>query len=450
MAISVAFLPPSKKLKTSSSRVDNDGKQMQQRVTSVEECKSEEKLMIQGFRRKNKRVKLVDDYVKVVEFHENEVPVVSRNFEFLDQRDEFADGGCGAILVQFNKLIESSNVGVEDFPGKSTVAEELGSVKFERGKEQKITASLVEGGNGFESSNELSGVSISEAAMDARMEKEIEYEIDWLNQETNTGIDLVGIEGYDHGVELATANDAVDKDKPERIMECEEFEGRSKHSEIDQKKDVGILGNEGDERKDCTADNKGSKLLTGNDINGGNRHGRFAESEEAESGEKRIMPCEETVDGEEEGKKDDDEGMISDEEEWEGIERSELEKNFAKAVNFVKYGDKEGRLGKKVGSDMMQLYGLQKVAMEGPCHELQPMVLMLSARAKWNAWQRLGNMSPEEAMEQYIALVSSNVPSWMEYYSAEDEKRNPFEAGVHDLPNTNLRAQFNPLYDIIK
>ncbi|KAL2895152.1 Acyl-CoA-binding domain-containing protein 3 [Bienertia sinuspersici] len=103
-----------------------------------------------------------------------------------------------------------------------------------------------------------------------------------------------------------------------------------------------------------------------------------------------------------------DEGVLSDDEEWEGIERSELEKKFAKAMNLVECKDKEGKLLKGGNDVNMQLYGLQKVAIEGPCHEPQPMALKLSARAKWNAWQRLGNMTREDAMEQYIKLLSDN------------------------------------------
>jgi len=43
----------------------------------------------------------------------------------------------------------------------------------------------------------------------------------------------------------------------------------------------------------------------------------------------------------------------------------------------------------------------------------------MSDRGNWlrcarNAWQRLGNMSPEAAMEQYIVLVSDRAPGWME------------------------------------
>lgn len=33
-------------------------------------------------------------------------------------------------------------------------------------------------------------------------------------------------------------------------------------------------------------------------------------------------------------------------------------------------------------------------------------------RCARNAWQKLGNMSPEEAMEQYVTLLSEKVPYW--------------------------------------
>ncbi|XP_048322595.1 acyl-CoA-binding domain-containing protein 3 [Ziziphus jujuba] len=115
----------------------------------------------------------------------------------------------------------------------------------------------------------------------------------------------------------------------------------------------------------------------------------------------------------------------SEDDDWEGIERSEWENDFAAAVKFV-----ESQTGAKgddrlvdAGSDVqMELYGLHKVATEGPCYESQPMALKLSARAKWNAWQRLGNMSPEMAMEQYITILSDNIPGWREDHLAGEDK----------------------------
>ncbi|KAI7753267.1 hypothetical protein M8C21_018987 [Ambrosia artemisiifolia] len=109
------------------------------------------------------------------------------------------------------------------------------------------------------------------------------------------------------------------------------------------------------------------------------------------------------------------EGLISDEDDsddddWEGIERTDLEKVFAMAAEYGKLDDK---LLQSLGNDVqMQLYALYKVATEGPCREAQPMALKVSARAKWNSWQKLGDMTPDVAMEKYIALLSELVPGW--------------------------------------
>lgn len=78
-------------------------------------------------------------------------------------------------------------------------------------------------------------------------------------------------------------------------------------------------------------------------------------------------------------------GAAADDDDWEGVERSELEKVFAEAVNYVEYGGKtkDDQLVTLKGDVQMQLYGLHKLAVEGPCHEPQPMALKVSARAKW-------------------------------------------------------------------
>uniref|UniRef100_A0A5B6ZV66 Putative acyl-CoA-binding domain-containing protein 3-like n=1 Tax=Davidia involucrata TaxID=16924 RepID=A0A5B6ZV66_DAVIN len=144
-------------------------------------------------------------------------------------------------------------------------------------------------------------------------------------------------------------------------------------------------------------------------------------------------------------KGDEEEELDGDEDDdWEGIEKSELEKVFAAASNYVGCGGKDDRLA-NVGSDVqMLLYGLHKVAMEGPCHESQPMALKVSARANWNAWQRLGNMSPEVAMEQYVNLLSDTVPGWMESDPAGDGKQDFSQAGIPGAPDSNMNIHNQP------
>lgn len=110
--------------------------------------------------------------------------------------------------------------------------------------------------------------------------------------------------------------------------------------------------------------------------------------------------CEDRGDKEEEGVFDD----------WEGVERTELEKLFGAAVVFVSSKSNAGLIDK---DKKIELYGLHKVAIEGPCRGAQPMAFNVSARAKWFSWKRLGNMSRELAMEQYLRTLSERVPGWM-------------------------------------
>ncbi|KAI7744844.1 hypothetical protein M8C21_029839 [Ambrosia artemisiifolia] len=108
----------------------------------------------------------------------------------------------------------------------------------------------------------------------------------------------------------------------------------------------------------------------------------------------------------------DGEGEDSDDD-WEGVESTELDEAFSAATAFVAATAADGA-GRKVGSDVqLQLYGLYKIATEGPCNGPQPSALKMTARAKWNAWQKLGAMPPEEAMQKYIEIVTELYPTWL-------------------------------------
>uniref|UniRef100_A0A7N0UCH1 ACB domain-containing protein n=1 Tax=Kalanchoe fedtschenkoi TaxID=63787 RepID=A0A7N0UCH1_KALFE len=103
-----------------------------------------------------------------------------------------------------------------------------------------------------------------------------------------------------------------------------------------------------------------------------------------------------------------------DDDDWEGIERTGLEKRFGAAVAYAGRKENQECLTKLSSSVKAQLYGFHKVATQGPCTEPRPRIFHVSARANWKAWRELGDMSPEEAMEKYIALISENVHNWME------------------------------------
>ncbi|CAN8326162.1 unnamed protein product [Cochlearia groenlandica] len=103
-----------------------------------------------------------------------------------------------------------------------------------------------------------------------------------------------------------------------------------------------------------------------------------------------------------------------DDDDWEGVESTELDEAFSAATLFVTTAAAD-RLSQKVPSDVQQqLYGLYKIATEGPCTAPQPSALKMSARAKWQAWQKLGAMPPEEAMEKYLEIVTQLYPTWLD------------------------------------
>ncbi|KAK3143337.1 hypothetical protein QOZ80_4AG0299120 [Eleusine coracana subsp. coracana] len=95
---------------------------------------------------------------------------------------------------------------------------------------------------------------------------------------------------------------------------------------------------------------------------------------------------------------------------WEGVESTELDEEFSAASAFVAASAASGTSVPEEAQ--LRLYGLYKIATEGPCTAPQPSALKLKARAKWNAWHKLGAMPTEEAMEEYITIVDELFPNW--------------------------------------
>lgn len=75
--------------------------------------------------------------------------------------------------------------------------------------------------------------------------------------------------------------------------------------------------------------------------------------------------------------------LTDDEDDWEGVERTEIEKVFNAAALFVGSKHNAEQIAVLGSNVKMQLYGLHKVATEGPCHDHRPMVFKVSSRAKW-------------------------------------------------------------------
>lgn len=136
------------------------------------------------------------------------------------------------------------------------------------------------------------------------------------------------------------------------------------------------------------------------------------------------------------GDEDEDE---DDDDDWEGVESTELDEAFSAATAFVAAAASD-RLSQKVSNELqLQLYGLYKIATEGACTAPQPSALKMTARAKWQAWQKMGAMPAEEAMEKYIDLVTHLYPAWVQGGS-KGRNRSGEAAG------SNSRAPMGPVF----
>lgn len=58
---------------------------------------------------------------------------------------------------------------------------------------------------------------------------------------------------------------------------------------------------------------------------------------------------------------------------------------------------------------LLELYSLYKQATVGKCNTSQPWAVHIKDRAKWDAWNSLGNMSEKSAMQKYVKLVNALV-----------------------------------------
>lgn len=94
---------------------------------------------------------------------------------------------------------------------------------------------------------------------------------------------------------------------------------------------------------------------------------------------------------------------LSDFEDDEGI--NETSSIFDRATNFVqKNVDKIDQV------KLLEFYGLFKQATVGQCNTPKPGMFNLQAKAKWGAWNRLGELPREEAMNLYVQSVCSLFP----------------------------------------
>lgn len=57
-------------------------------------------------------------------------------------------------------------------------------------------------------------------------------------------------------------------------------------------------------------------------------------------------------------------------------------------------------------SDLLELYALFKQGTTGDVNTARPGMMDFKGRAKWDAWEKKKGLTREQAMTQYIALVT--------------------------------------------
>ena len=87
----------------------------------------------------------------------------------------------------------------------------------------------------------------------------------------------------------------------------------------------------------------------------------------------------------------------------------------------------------------LRLYAHYKQAKEGPVKGSRPGVFEQVARAKWDAWSTLQNMSKQDAMREYCKLADEFVPGWRDRLvqqtgTSEGQARNARSDGTSSAP----------------
>ena len=91
------------------------------------------------------------------------------------------------------------------------------------------------------------------------------------------------------------------------------------------------------------------------------------------------------------------------------------EADFKKAVEYSTHGPKAVLTDKQ----KLQMYALYKQATVGACKEAAPSAFKFVARAKHDAWSKLGSLSKKDAIAQYVKLVDEIAPRWRNWNKAK-------------------------------
>lgn len=102
-------------------------------------------------------------------------------------------------------------------------------------------------------------------------------------------------------------------------------------------------------------------------------------------------------------------------------ERSQSDINreeFNRAADYLQH-----LVNKLDQNTLLTFYGLYKQGTIGACNISKPGIFNMQARAKWNAWNDLKDMTQETAMERYVTKLNAIVPNWDDKAASENGEK---------------------------
>lgn len=94
-----------------------------------------------------------------------------------------------------------------------------------------------------------------------------------------------------------------------------------------------------------------------------------------------------------------------------------LEEEFSRATKFIERGHDQFEQ-----KELLKFYGFYKQATTGKCDVPKPGIFNMAGRAKWMAWNELGDLSKELAMKGYIQHLTQLKPLWDQCSEGDDYK----------------------------
>lgn len=132
---------------------------------------------------------------------------------------------------------------------------------------------------------------------------------------------------------------------------------------------------------------------------------------------------------------------------------SDLENDSKSEQDFAKAADHVERYFENYSTrDLLSLYALYKQADEGVCNIEKPGLFNLQGRAKWCAWNSLGNMSSDEAKHKYVEKLKSMNPDWCPERQDQEPSGNWVVHSVQLPPaeDSNLSEEDKNSFDHVK